>query len=71
MADGATNGQQLYEYKNPSHFPVRHLRDTFNTGEVMYMPNPQAVPWKYLTERCRQSWETLAIGHYLFSGKER
>lgn len=67
-----TNGQRLYEHKNPSHIRVIRVEDRAFTqpGDVFTVPNPASpVPWKFLTEKCKQSWESTARGHYLFSSE--
>jgi hypothetical protein len=67
-----TNGQILYEHKSPPRLPVVHAgRARFATSaDVFTVPNDQHVPWQFLTERCRLSWEQSAVGHYLFSRSE-
>jgi len=60
-----TLGQQLYEHEHPRFIQVFTAR-TF--GEPILIENPEhVVPWRLLTERCRQEYEDYAIGHHLFS----
>lgn len=59
-----TDGQRLYEFESPSHIRVRHADDRFRTGEVMLMENEKHVPWRFLSERYRQTWEVTAKGHW-------
>lgn len=65
-----TQGQRLYEYKHPSHIRVIpvHARSFATANDVLVVPNPEHhVPWRFLTEECRQGWELTAVGHYLFT----
>lgn len=63
-----TNGQILYEYKNPPRLAVvlAERRAFATAADVFYIPNENHVPWRFLTERCKASWEQSAIGHHLF-----
>lgn len=66
-----TNGQLLYEHHHPAMIRVipAERRHFATEADVMMVPNPaEPVPWRFLTERCKQSWETSAVGHHLFSG---
>lgn len=68
-----TDGQTVYEHKNPSHIRVvRASALPFATaGDVLLVPNPvHQAPWNLLTEACRQRWEQYAIGHRLVSKGE-
>ena len=62
-----TGGQIVYEAKNPKFIRVVPVdRRLFATeADVLLVPNERHVPWHLLTERCRQSWEETAKGHYL------
>jgi hypothetical protein len=65
-----TNGQLLYEHKHPATIRVvlADERAFATKDDVFEVPNPAApVAWRFLTESCRKSWETSAVGHYLFS----
>jgi len=64
-----TPGQLLYEHKHPSHISVIPVerRHFATAADVLLVPNPnQQVPWRLLTERCRESWEKSAIGTNFF-----
>lgn len=63
-----TDGQLLYEAKNPSHLLVIEFsKRTFGTRDEAFLtPNPvHHTEWKFLTKECQQKWETLAVGHHL------
>lgn len=63
-----TNGQRLYEHRHPQ-FVRLYTRRVF--GEPIDVPNPvHVVPWRLLTERCRETYEREAQGHYLFSDRK-
>lgn len=61
-----TPGQKLYELLHPKYITVYAARTPW--AEAMVVENPElVVPWHLLTERCRQSYEQQAVGHYLLS----
>jgi hypothetical protein len=65
-----TDGQIVYEHKNPSHISVvpTQVLPFPTAADVVLVPNPvHQAPWNLLTEECRQSWEQYAVGHYLVS----
>jgi hypothetical protein len=59
-----TNGQLLYEHHHPKYITL-YTKRVF--GDPVVVPNPEhVVPWHLLTDRCRESYERQAQGHYLF-----
>lgn len=63
-----TNGQTLYEHKNPQFRRMIPADCRFPTrDDVELVKNDGHVPWELLTDRCRSGWEVTAIGHHLFS----
>jgi hypothetical protein len=65
---GKTNGQLLYEHKSPPVLRVVPAGIHFPTADdVMHLPNPNHIPWQFLTAACKAGWEKTAIGHNLFS----
>lgn len=60
-------GQIVYEHKNPPQLRVVLFEGrAFATADDAFLvPNERHVPWRFLTESCRQSWEQTAVGHYL------
>lgn len=57
-----TNGQKLYEHKHPTHHAmVPFDRRHFATAEdIVMVKNEDHVPWRFLTDRCKASWERSA-----------
>jgi hypothetical protein len=64
-----TNGQRLYEYKNPQYLTVVLASDVFRRNPFTVLNPVEPIPWRFLTERCKQGWEQQAQGHWLFSGE--
>lgn len=59
-----TPGQRLYEMKHPKYITVYRTRHPW--AEPLIVESPETpVPWEFLTERCRQSYETEAKTHHL------
>ncbi len=63
-----TNGQRLYEHKNPPTIPmVPYIGRMFATrDDIVYVKNENHIPWQFLTAKAKQSWEVSAEGHHLF-----
>ena len=69
-----TNGQRLYELKNPKLVEAIRLSDRhFPTSAGVFLVDNQshAADWDFLTKACKQSWEDSAIGHNLLSDVEQ
>lgn len=68
MGAEMTNGQRLYEHRHPR-FITLYTRRVF--GEPVEVPNPvHIVPWRLLTEQCRETYEREAQTHWLFQERK-
>lgn len=68
-----TNGEILYRYHHPPTLLVVEFskRNFARAEDAFYVPNPaNPTPWRFLTEKCRQSYERQAVGHHLFCKAE-
>lgn len=63
-----TPGQQVYEHYNPPFGRVIPASCHFPTAaDVRSVKNDNHVPYRFLTQKCRDKWEQYAVGHHIFS----
>ena len=65
-----TDGETLYNLKNPAYIEVYRKEDYFRQN-ILHVPNPdEPTPWRFLTQKSKDSWENYAKGHSLIRNGE-
>ena len=62
-------GEKVYNYYNPPMLKVvlASKRHFATKDDIFLVTNENYTPYKYLTQKCKDSWEKTAIGHHIFT----